>query len=57
MKTITEYGAGCIGEMLRRGEVRAQRRTWWRRLLRMERAPRTHVARLSEREVIYSPGR
>lgn len=60
MKTITEMRPLLVGEILRRAEARDARRAWWRDLwdrLRGLRAPRTHVARFSPTETIYSPGR
>lgn len=56
MKTISDHPL-AIGELLRRADAREHRRIFWRRLFGLERAPRTHVARISAREVIYSPGR
>ncbi len=57
MKTITEMRPLLIAELLRRAKERDERRAWWRRFFGLERAPRTHVARISATETIYSPGR
>jgi hypothetical protein len=43
-----------IGRLLARAQKREERRAYWRRLFGLDHKPKTHVARISATETIYS---
>jgi hypothetical protein len=53
MKLLSEY-PGLIGEVLKRADAREKRGCWWKRLLGLERRPKTHVVNFSPTEKVYS---
>ena len=52
--TISDHPL-LIGKLIKRFEERQERGCWWKRLIGLERRPRTHVATISPTEKIYSP--
>jgi hypothetical protein len=56
MKTISDHPL-LIGEILRRAQERQERGSWWKRMVGLERRPKTHVVAISATETIYSPNR
>jgi hypothetical protein len=56
VKTLSDHPM-LIGEILRRAKEREERGCWWKRLIGLERRPRTNVAKIRGGETIYSPNR